>query len=110
MATVQYESKDDSGHRFWTARHGRYAIRIDANRPGLYRWVITLESAYPPIFAGCGMSDRIVSKRVVPPPGAALSLTRRQLAPRRRRRLIRICSACWPVQVKGTRHPGAVNH
>ena len=31
------------GHRFWTARYGRYAIRIDANRPGLYRWVITLE-------------------------------------------------------------------
>jgi hypothetical protein len=43
MAKVQYESKDDSGHRFWTARYGRYAIRIDANRPGLYRWVITLE-------------------------------------------------------------------
>jgi hypothetical protein len=43
MATVQYESKDDSGHRFWTARDGRYAIRIDANRPGLYRWGITLE-------------------------------------------------------------------
>ena len=43
MATVQYESKDDSGHRFWTARYGRYAIRIDANRPGLYRWGITLE-------------------------------------------------------------------
>jgi hypothetical protein len=40
---VQYESKDDGGHRFWTARHGRYAIRIDANRPDLYRWVITLE-------------------------------------------------------------------
>ena len=38
MAKVQYESKDDGGHRF-----GRYAIRIDANRPGLYRWVITLE-------------------------------------------------------------------
>ena len=35
MAKVQYESKDDSGHRFWTARYGRYAIRIDANRPGL---------------------------------------------------------------------------
>jgi hypothetical protein len=32
-----------TGHRFWTARYGRYAIRIDANRPGLYRWVITLE-------------------------------------------------------------------
>jgi hypothetical protein len=43
MAKVQYESKDDSGHKFWTARYGRYAIRIDANRPGLYRWVITLE-------------------------------------------------------------------
>jgi hypothetical protein len=37
------ESKDDGGHRFWTARYGRYAIRIGANRPGLYRWVITLE-------------------------------------------------------------------
>jgi hypothetical protein len=43
MAKVQYESKDDEGHRFWTARYGRYAIRIDANRPGLYRRVITLE-------------------------------------------------------------------
>jgi hypothetical protein len=43
MAKVQYESKDDSGHRFWTARYGRYAIRIDANRSGLYRWGITLE-------------------------------------------------------------------
>ncbi len=32
MATVQYESKDDAGHRFWTVRYGRYAIRIDANR------------------------------------------------------------------------------
>ena len=39
----QYESKDDGGHRFWTARYGRYAIRIDANRPGLYRWGIALE-------------------------------------------------------------------
>ena len=45
MAKVQYESKDDGGHRFWTARYGRYAIRIDANRPGLYRWGITLEAA-----------------------------------------------------------------
>ncbi len=43
MAKVQYESKEHGGHRFWTARYGRYAIRIDANRPGLYRWVITLE-------------------------------------------------------------------
>jgi hypothetical protein len=43
MARVQHESKDDGGHRFWTTRYGRYAIRIDANRPGLYRWGITLE-------------------------------------------------------------------
>jgi hypothetical protein len=42
MAVVQYESKENAGHRFWTARYGRYAIRIDANRPGIYRWLITL--------------------------------------------------------------------
>ena len=40
---MQYESKDDAGHKFWTARYGRYAVRIDANKPGLYRWVITLD-------------------------------------------------------------------
>jgi hypothetical protein len=43
MAMVQYESKENAGHRFWTARYGRYAIRMDANRPGVYRWLITLE-------------------------------------------------------------------
>ena len=43
MATVQYESKENAGHKFWTARYGRYAIRIDANRPGVYPWLITLE-------------------------------------------------------------------
>jgi hypothetical protein len=43
MATVQYESKDNAGHKFWVARHGRYAIRIDANRPGVYPWLISLE-------------------------------------------------------------------
>jgi hypothetical protein len=43
MAMVQYESKDNAGHRFWTARYGYYAIRIDANQPGLYRWIITLD-------------------------------------------------------------------
>ena len=42
-AMMQYESKDDAGHKFWTARHGRYAVRIDANKPGLYRWMITLD-------------------------------------------------------------------
>jgi hypothetical protein len=40
---MQYESKDDAGHKFWTARHGRYAVRIDANKPGLYRWMIALD-------------------------------------------------------------------
>jgi hypothetical protein len=34
---VQYESKENAGHRFWTARYGRYAIRIDAKGPGVYR-------------------------------------------------------------------------
>ena len=43
MAEVQSPSKDNAGHRFWTARYGRYAIRIDANQPGLYRWMITLD-------------------------------------------------------------------
>ena len=43
MATVQYESKENAGRRFWTGRYGGYAIRIDANRPGVYRWLITLE-------------------------------------------------------------------
>jgi hypothetical protein len=42
MARVSYESKDDAGHKFWVAHHGRYVIRIDANRPGVYRWLITL--------------------------------------------------------------------
>jgi hypothetical protein len=43
MARLTYESKDDAGHKFWVAHHGRYVIRIDANRPGVYRWLITLE-------------------------------------------------------------------
>jgi hypothetical protein len=45
MAMVQYESKDDGGHKFWTARYGRYAIRIDANRPGVFKWLISLEGS-----------------------------------------------------------------
>jgi hypothetical protein len=43
MARVLYESKENAGHKFWVARHGRYAIRIDANRPGVYPWLISLE-------------------------------------------------------------------
>jgi hypothetical protein len=45
MATVQYEPHDHAGHKFWTARYGRYAIRIDASRPGIYKWLITLEGS-----------------------------------------------------------------
>ena len=43
MARVSYESRDNAGHRFWVARSGRYAVRIDATRPGVYPWLITLE-------------------------------------------------------------------
>jgi hypothetical protein len=43
MARVTYESKDNAGHKFWVARDGRYAIRIDAIRRGVYPWLITLE-------------------------------------------------------------------
>ena len=43
MARLTYESKDDAGHKSWVARYGRYAIRSDANRPGVYPWLISLE-------------------------------------------------------------------
>jgi hypothetical protein len=42
MARVTYKSKDDAGHKFWVAHSGRYVIRIGANRPGVYKWLITL--------------------------------------------------------------------
>jgi hypothetical protein len=41
MITVQYEAKRNGEHRFWVGRHGPHSIRIDANRPGVYRWMIT---------------------------------------------------------------------
>jgi hypothetical protein len=40
---VSYERKDHAGHRFWVARPGRYAVRIDATRRGVYPWLVTLE-------------------------------------------------------------------
>ena len=43
MVTVQYETKRNGEHLFWVGRHGPHSIRIDANRPGVYRWVITRE-------------------------------------------------------------------
>jgi hypothetical protein len=41
MITVQYEAKRNGKHRFWVGRHGVHSIRIDANKPGIYRWTIT---------------------------------------------------------------------
>jgi hypothetical protein len=41
MITVQYEARRNGEHRFWVGRRGPHSIRIDANRPGLYRWTIT---------------------------------------------------------------------
>jgi hypothetical protein len=43
MAGVTYESKDHARHKFWGAGYGRYGIRIDATRRGVYPWLITLE-------------------------------------------------------------------
>ncbi len=63
METVRYESKENAGHKFWTARYGRYAIRIDANRPGVYPWLITTEG-------------RTVRKGVAPDRGAAAAAVR----------------------------------
>jgi hypothetical protein len=40
MASIAWASHEHDGHRFWTARHGRYSLRIDANKPGVYRWSI----------------------------------------------------------------------
>lgn len=44
MITVQYETKRNGEHIFWVGRHGPHSIRIDANRPGVYRWVISRDA------------------------------------------------------------------
>jgi hypothetical protein len=44
MVTVQYDTKRNGEHTFWVGRHGLHSIRIDANRPGVYRWVITRDA------------------------------------------------------------------
>jgi hypothetical protein len=41
MITVQYEARRNGEHRFWVGRARSHSIRIDANRPGLFRWMIT---------------------------------------------------------------------
>ena len=44
MITVQYETRRNGEPTFWVGRHGPHAIRIDANRPGVYRWMITRDA------------------------------------------------------------------
>jgi hypothetical protein len=44
MITVQYAARRNGEHTFWVGRHGPHAIRIDANRPGVYRWMITRDA------------------------------------------------------------------
>jgi hypothetical protein len=44
MITVQYETKRNGEHIFWVGRQGPHSVRIDANRPGLFRWTITLDA------------------------------------------------------------------
>ena len=44
MVTVQYETKRNGEHIFWVGRQGAHSIRIDANRPGVYRWMITRDA------------------------------------------------------------------
>jgi hypothetical protein len=63
MARVTSESKDDAGHKFWVAHYGRYVIRIDANCPGVYRWLITLQgqSVRKGIASDRDQADAVVS-------------------------------------------------
>jgi hypothetical protein len=42
--TVKYETKRNGEHIFWVDRHGPHSIRIDANRPGVYRWMINRDA------------------------------------------------------------------
>ena len=44
MITVQYETRRNGEHTFWVGRHGPHLIRADANRPGVYRWMITRDA------------------------------------------------------------------
>ncbi|MFL6298231.1 MAG: hypothetical protein ACJ75M_21025 [Actinomycetes bacterium] len=41
-------AKDHAGRKFWVARCGRYAVRIDATRPGVYPWLFSVGAACPP--------------------------------------------------------------
>jgi hypothetical protein len=55
MLTVQYETKRNGEHLFWVGRRDSHSIRIDANRPGLFRWMITRDARS---VASCVAADR----------------------------------------------------
>jgi hypothetical protein len=40
VANITWERRENADHIFWVARSGRYSLRIDANRRGVYRWSI----------------------------------------------------------------------
>jgi hypothetical protein len=80
MATVQYESRENAGRKFWTARYGRYAIRIDASRPGVFKWLITLEgrSVRKGVVPDRSQAVAAVSDALDEPSQAAISTQARQ--------------------------------
>jgi hypothetical protein len=41
---LQYETRRNGEHIFWVGRNGLHSIRIDANRSGVYRWMITRDA------------------------------------------------------------------
>jgi hypothetical protein len=65
MITVQYEARRNGDHHFWVGRHGPYSIRIDANRPGVYRWMITCDARS---LASGVAADRDQAANDAPPP------------------------------------------
>jgi hypothetical protein len=68
MITVQYATKRNGEHIFWVGRHGPHSIRIDANRPGVYRWMITCD--------GRSVASGVAPDRDQAATDAALALSR----------------------------------
>jgi hypothetical protein len=55
MMTVSTRSNATASTASGWARHRPHSIRIDANRPGIYRWMIT---RYAPSVASRAAADR----------------------------------------------------
>jgi hypothetical protein len=68
MITVQYEARRNGEHTFWVGRHGPHAIRIDANRPGVYRWMITRDARPKRSTVGEASADRSAAAAASPRP------------------------------------------